>query len=486
MNRIGRISVWFLAICLTAFVPSFANAFWLPPVPREGPALRPDQQLVDEDTGDAISPEAMDVSTVPVAPPQRFGLLLFGNPQSVPDTVNERLEKILRFKLDDVARECRLSEAQKKKLLLAGRGDIKRLVDEMHAEQRSFESVPPGHFDPERTRILQAAVRRLRELVNAGPFDDESIFAKVLRRDLTAEQYAVYVVTDEIQRWGGTITTVAQGGAEFKNVSAMGGTLNDERLAKLTKLPNMRVLTAELTSITDGGLASLAGLNRLEVLDLSRTRISSPGMLHLAGLRNLQVVFLRNTVVGDEGLLHLGKIASLRELHLQGTPVTDTGLAHLKWLEQLELLNVGRTRITDAGLIDLNLSNLTRLKELGLSHIKVGDRGMERIGRCANLERLILIGTPITDSTIRHLRNLKKLRYLLIDQTGITDDGLAAFADIASLENLEASNTPIGDIGLLSLRKLASLKYLNVANTQVTDDGVSEFHRALPDVVVHK
>ncbi|MBI3863316.1 MAG: hypothetical protein HY290_15605 [Planctomycetia bacterium] len=487
MNRFIRTPLIFsLAAVLTACAPSPARAFWQRKIVEESDELLPVQQFVDEYTGEVIRPETIPFRVVTITPAEMFNMELLGaRGKTIADAVNDQVGKLLHFKVADVTRECRLTDSQTNRLLLAGRGDIKHLIDEIHAEQKSFESAWKRNAEVGiRGASYASAVRRLRELLTFGPFGSDSIFVKVLKSNLTPEQYATYIATDEIQRWGGSITTILRGDGVFKDVTLTGGQLHDEHLTHVARLPNLRQLVAELSSVTDDGLAPLSGLASLETLDLSRTRISSPGMVHLSGLKNLQALVLRNTVVGDEGLQQLGKMSGLRELHVQGTPVTDAGLVHLKGLERLELLNLGRTRVTDAGLIELDLPRLPHLKDLGLSNTNIGEAGFALIGNCAALERLVIIGTRVSETSLRHLKKLKNLRHLLADQTQITDEGLAVIAEFASLETLELSNTPVGDVGLIGLRKLEKLKYLNVANTRVTDDGISELNRALPDLVV--
>ena len=53
------------------------------------------------------------------------------------DAARFRLETILAARVDKIARQCGLTEVQKKKLLLAGRGDIKRFFDRVGVEGES-------------------------------------------------------------------------------------------------------------------------------------------------------------------------------------------------------------------------------------------------------------------------------------------------------------------------------------------------------------
>jgi hypothetical protein len=477
--------VWSLIACLAAFAPSLANGFWQPGIPD---AVEQSQRefLFDDEVVDQIDgPQMVRPQVEPGQLVRNFDALVIGTRRNAMEALMSRLDQALHFKVEDVARECRLSEPQKGKLVLAGRGDIKRLVDRIYRERKSFESANAAELNLAAGRNLMAVARSLQESVNTGPFGDGSIFVRVLGRDFTSEQFAAYMILEEVQRLGGRISTSLRGGVEFKEVIVAGG-LTDEHLSRLAKLPNLLSLTVEMSRVSNEGLVLLTGLTSLEVLDLSRTQIGDAGLHHLRGLKKLKVVRLRNTAVGDGGLAHLAELTNLRELQIQGTLISDEGLAHLKGLSQLEVLNLGRTRITDAGLVALNLPGLFHLKELSLSQTKLTGAGLALVSQCDNLERLVLIGTQTTDSVLRSLRQLKNLRHLLIDQTQITDDGLEELAGLARLESLEVSNTPIGDVGLFSLRMLANLKYVNVANTRVTDDGVSEFQRALPDAVVHK
>ena len=45
------------------------------------------------------------------------------------NTIRQRLDSVLTLKVEEVERACSLTEAQSKKLRLAGRGDIKRFSD---------------------------------------------------------------------------------------------------------------------------------------------------------------------------------------------------------------------------------------------------------------------------------------------------------------------------------------------------------------------
>jgi hypothetical protein len=101
----------------------------------------------------------------------------------------DRLKIVLDAKIALMASTHELSAAQRAKLQLAGRGDIKRLFDEIAERRREFETVRKNY------RAGVAALRRLAPLRQAcvdGPFGDGSLLTKTLQKideDKNAERH---------------------------------------------------------------------------------------------------------------------------------------------------------------------------------------------------------------------------------------------------------------------------------------------------------
>ncbi len=90
-----------------------------------------------------------------------------------------RLERLLKTRVDAATREHKLTRAQRAKLQLAGRGDIKRFFDQVEDRRREFETERRVY------RNGLAALKRLeplRQVYQDGPFGDGSLFAKTLQR----------------------------------------------------------------------------------------------------------------------------------------------------------------------------------------------------------------------------------------------------------------------------------------------------------------
>jgi hypothetical protein len=98
-----------------------------------------------------------------------------------------KLDSSLLVRIQDLERACGITEAQKKKLRLAGRGDIKRFFDKVEGLKRKFQQ---GQNDPN-TNIWQE-IQPLQVELNTGLFGDDSLYAKTIRRTLSPDQTAQF------------------------------------------------------------------------------------------------------------------------------------------------------------------------------------------------------------------------------------------------------------------------------------------------------
>jgi hypothetical protein len=95
-----------------------------------------------------------------------------------------KLDSSLVLRIQDLERTCNITEGQKNKLRLAGRGDIKRFFDKVEAIRRKFQQ---GQNDP--NNIWQE-IQPLTIELNSGLFGDDSLYGKTIRRTLSPDQTA--------------------------------------------------------------------------------------------------------------------------------------------------------------------------------------------------------------------------------------------------------------------------------------------------------
>jgi hypothetical protein len=148
---------------------------------------------VEVDADGEDPPEAQPIRRARIAA-DWLEQVLIGQTESA--AVRGELETNLAHEVEWLVEVYGLSALQKQKLLLAGRGDIKRQfehIDEMKQKARSV-SVDAANFqklvDLQNTLLQEAAAWRTR--LKTGQFGDSTLFAKALRKVLTPDQIAAH------------------------------------------------------------------------------------------------------------------------------------------------------------------------------------------------------------------------------------------------------------------------------------------------------
>jgi hypothetical protein len=98
-----------------------------------------------------------------------------------------RLDANLGLRIDDLDRACAITEFQKKKLRLAGLGDIKRYYDRVEDLKRKYSS---GANQPNlnNNNNIWQEMQPLQIELNNGLFGADSIFVKTVKSTLRADQ----------------------------------------------------------------------------------------------------------------------------------------------------------------------------------------------------------------------------------------------------------------------------------------------------------
>jgi len=374
--------------------------------------------------------------------------------------VRRELAHYLREKIVAVDLVCQLTDGQKQKLQLAGRGDIERLLNRVAEQRRQLQP----HDNDERRAIpqnFQLEAEAMRDAVRSDPFDDGSLFAKTRTLTLTAAQRARFRTFSDSDRLTGIELHSRPDGAdasaeEIKEIRFPATEFDDIDMARLQGLQALQSLILDSTRITDAGLAHLSGLSNLQELGLARTQISGAGLRNFSDLTSLRMLDLRRTQVSSEALVHFRGLVNLKRLHLEFTPIGDAGAVHLAALPELSALLLGQTQI--------------------------GDIGVARLNQLRNLKILGLDGTRITDTGLAAMKELQNLKTLDLDGTRITDAGLVHLIGMKNLEVLDLRNTRVTDAGMVHLGKVATLRHLYLFDTAVTDSGTAALQRALPAV----
>jgi hypothetical protein len=135
---------------------------------------------IDDDVADEAPLVVAPARRVWVAVEGTFDSSLFG---ALSDSPAERarlegiLERLINFA--EQTNQITLTPAQRRKLRLAGRGDIKHFYDQVFQGRRRFESL---RTDLRECQILLGGLQPLQGQFHNGPFHSNSLYAKTLSK----------------------------------------------------------------------------------------------------------------------------------------------------------------------------------------------------------------------------------------------------------------------------------------------------------------
>jgi hypothetical protein len=174
-GRLFRRAVLALTVLAFADIASFARAQDDVEV-EDAPAVEPQQQFVVAD--------------------ENFDQWVFGGRGNAA-SIRKRFDSQLTVQVEELERMCGLSETQKKKLQLAGRGDVKRLFDQVDELRKKFQLVKN---DQNKFNEFWQDVQPFQVVFSQGAFGAGSFFSKTLKNTLTSEQVARFQAADRERR----------------------------------------------------------------------------------------------------------------------------------------------------------------------------------------------------------------------------------------------------------------------------------------------
>jgi hypothetical protein len=118
---------------------------------------------------------------------EQFDRMAYGQSRNAA-AARERLEALLGAQLDNLERICSVSKTQRKKIELAGKGDIKRFFDAIEEKRRQMQTAK-GEAEIDR---LQTELAASATFLDNGLFDGRSFFHKTMRKTLSEDQVARY------------------------------------------------------------------------------------------------------------------------------------------------------------------------------------------------------------------------------------------------------------------------------------------------------
>ncbi len=170
------------------------------------------------------------------------------------ESVRSRLAKVLQYEIEIIDHLCELTEPQKQKLELAGRGDVERLYDGLDKRRMKIPSVMN---DEKKLNQLLGEMAQLKQTFESGPFGRGALFRKAVEKNLTAEQAVKYEPVRQVLQGGGFVGTAERGREVVLGIVLIGEGFSDEIVAQLKRLSTLGSLRLFGTKVTDAGIAEL-------------------------------------------------------------------------------------------------------------------------------------------------------------------------------------------------------------------------------------
>jgi hypothetical protein len=252
--------------------------------------------------------------------------------------------------------------------------------------------------------------------------------------------------------------------------------------------------------VTDAGLAGLVGLDGLFGLSLfwHVSALTPAGLEPLAGLPNLGFLGCEGELCNDEAMRHIGAMPHLRMLMAQGTIAGDDGFAALSRSRTIEYIwgrecpNLGGRglwalsamsalrglAVSCKNVDDEGLSALPRFPMLReLMPMDIPDEGYRHVGRCEQLESLILMYCrETTDVATEHIAGLPRLKKYFASYTKITDRSMQILSRISSLESISFYGCPaVTNAGVVALASLPRLRKVQISGPHITRECAAAF-----------
>jgi hypothetical protein len=265
---------------------------------------------------------------------------------------------------------------------------------------------------------------------------------------------------------GGEAELSLLGHKRLPNHLSLRGPFTDQGLQHLRGLDGLFSLDIDDSrlAITAAGLDPLVSLPRLAALGVDAR---DDWMPHVAAMPHLRFLGIQDTAAGDDGFAALSRSQSIefiwgRRCH----NLRRRGFVALAELPTLRGLSVSCLNVDDAGVSEL--PRFPALREL--MPMDVPDAGYRHVGRCGQLESLILMYCrDTTDAATEHITGLRNLSYYFNSYTTITDRTPELLSNMDSLERITFDACHgLTDGGVARLARLPNLRELRVGGRGVT------------------
>lgn len=254
------------------------------------------------------------------------------------------------------------------------------------------------------------------------------------------------------------------------------GPFTDQGLASITGLDGLFGLSFfwHISALTANGLKPLADLPNLGFLGCQNELCNDDAMRQIAAIPRLRMLMGQGAVASDDGFAALSRSQTIEYIWGRECPhLGGRGFAALSGMPSLKGLAVSCKNVDDAALSAL--PSFPALREL--MPMDVPDDGYRHVGRCEQLESLVLMYCRDTgDTATEHIASLSKLKSYFASYTKITDRSMQILSGMPSLERISFYGCPgVTNAGVVALAGLPRLREVQISGPQITPECAAAF-----------
>ncbi len=188
---------------------------------------------------------------------------------------------------------------------------------------------------------------------------------------------------------------------------------------KLSKVSSM-LIGADLT---EPQLRDLASHTSLEVLNFNRCRLDESKLSLLKPLKAL--TYLRMEGCGLEGheLAVLSELPKLKELYLNSNPLSARSFRKLSPLLRIKEVEADTSFVGDAEMLEF-CRVFANVEKIDIARTRVTDVGVRALSKLRNLQHVDLTEDKISDDSLRYLAQAPNLRKVCVPGSAVTADGI--------------------------------------------------------------
>lgn len=221
------------------------------------------------------------------------------------------------------------------------------------------------------------------------------------------------------------------------------GAITDEGLTSLAHLPSLKMINLQsMAKVRGTFLAPLTDSKALTGLHFEHMpSLEGESLRSLKEIEKLDYLKLGDCPkISSESLKSASLPQSFRRLSLVDVQVGDETL--IRWLSETKLLMLS-LHLDFSRDIAPAMANQTELESIFIVNAPLEDPDFEFVGKCKNLQQLILNGMPIRGDFLRDVKDDSALRYMSLRSTLLSDENASEFVRFKNLQTLDLHYTPL-------------------------------------------